>query len=372
VSWLEHHRRSEELAGEAEVAARTGDASRSRDLYAKAAEAEEQALADTDRTKTRTLGISAVSTVSLYYKAAQLDSAERVACRWLGLGSASVPGFAAEQIRELLRSIWSEQVRQRANVGFVPGQVVVSVKGGEIIEGGAPLDLIVEKVQTVQALFYRTAELLRGLPHRIRGGPTRDIVESCRPWLFQAAPGSYQFAVAVQEPRQSVLFDSGEPRPQAVADHFMRILRAGVEDPEAQLPDIVPDAAYRTTFLKLTRNLAPTGKTFGQLEVRSAAEMRPVRLTPETRMAVGQAIRAARPAEPSSEGERQTVSGVLRAVHLDKDWIEVAVDADHVRIDGLAETVDDVIGPMVNHAVVVQVTRLTRGRLRFRDIELDE
>lgn len=370
MTWLEHHKRSEELAAEAETAARSGDVSRSRDLYAMAAQAEEQALADTDLSKARTLGISAVSTVSLYYKATQVDVAERVAYQWLG--SSKLPGFATDQLRDLLRHIWSEQIRQRANVGFAPGQVLVAVKGGEIVEGGAPLDLIVEKVQTVQALFYRTAELLRGLPHRMRGGPTKDVLETCRPWLFQASPGSYQFAVAVQEPRQAPLFGPGEPRPQAITDHFMRILRASVEDPEAQLPDVVPDANYRNTFLKLTRNLAPTGKRFGQLEVLSAAETRPLSLLPQTRAVVGQAIRAARFAEAPSEGVEQTVRGVLRAVHLDKDWIEVTVDDAHVRINGVGETVDDVIGPMVNHAVVVQVIRPKRGTMRFRDIELDE
>jgi hypothetical protein len=249
---------------------------------------------------------------------------------------------------------------------------LVAVKGGEIVEGGAPLDLIVEKVQTVQALFYRTAELLRGLPHRMRGGPTKDVLETCRPWLFQASPGSYQFAVAVQEPRQPSLFGPSEPRPQAITDQFMRILRASVEDPEVQLPDVVPDANYRNTFLKLTRNLAPTGKRFSQLEVRSAAETRPLSLIPQTREVVGQAIRAAGLAKAPSEGVEQTVRGVLRALHLDKDWIEVTIDDTHVRINGVGETVDDVIGPMVNHAVVVQVSRPKRGTLRFRDIELDE
>jgi len=370
MSWVEHHERSENLAAQAEVAARAGLAPRSRDLYAEAAKAEEQALKDTDRAKARTLGITSVSAVSLYYKAAQLESAERVACQCLG--SEKLPEFAVEQIRGLLHSIWSERARQRANVNFAPGQVLVSLKGGEIIEGGAPLDLIVEKVQTVQALFYRTVEWLRGLPHRMHGGPTRDIVETCRPWLFQAAPGSYQFAVAVQAPRQMSFFDSDASRPQAVADHFMKILRATVEDPEGLLPDVVPDTEYRTTFLNLTRNLAPTGKRFSRLDVRSTAETRPVSLGPETRMSVRKVIHAARPAELPSEGEQQTVRGILRAVHLDKDWIEVAVDDSHVRVVGVGETVDDVIGPMVNHAVVIQVTSSRSGSLRYRDIELDE
>ena len=370
MTWLEHHSRSERLAGDAELAAGLGERARAQDLYAKAAQAEEQALQYLEPSKSRTLGISAVSAVSLYYKAGQLDAAEALAYRCLA--AERLPKFAGEQLRGLLQSVWSEQVRKRAGVDFAPDQILVSVKGGEIVEGGAPLDLIVEKVQTVQSLFYRTAELLRGLPHRKRGSPIKEVQDSCRPWLFQTAPGSYQFAVAVQEPRQPDLFGREEPRPKDIADHFLSILRATIEAPEQELPELVPDADYRGTFLKLTRNLAPTGKRFSQLDIRSATDTRTISLVPSTRSGVSHTIRASRttaPAEPEAEEE---IRGTLRALHLDEDWIEVTVDGEHLRVDKVGETVDDVIGPMVNRPVVVQIVRDTRGRLHFRDIEAED
>lgn len=370
MTWLEHHSKSERLAADAELATHRGESSRAQDLHAQAAQAEERALQDLKPSKSRTLGISAVSAVSLYYKAGQLATDEAVAYRWLT--SKQLPEFAGEQLRGLLQSIWSEQVRERAGVGFAPGQVVVSVKGGEIVEGGAPLDLIVAKVQTVQSLFFRTAEFLRGLPHRKRGGPIREVQDSCRPWLFQTAPGSYQFAVAVQEPRQPDFFKKDAPHPKEIVDHFLSILRASIEAPEDELPELVPDADYRGTFLKLTRNLAPTGKGFGQLDIRSASETRTLSLLPSTRAAVSQAIRVGRPTTPAEPEAEQTIRGVLRALHLDEDWIEVTVGAEHLRVDQVGETVDDVIGPMVNHPVVVQVVRDMRGRLHFRDIEADD
>ena len=370
MSWLEHHTASEQLAAEAEIAAREGDSSRSKVLYARAADAERLACEAVEPSKSRTLGVSAVSAASLFFKAAKLSDAESLAYRWLGSGL--LPDFAREHLRGMLQSIWSEQIRERAGIGFAPGQVVVSVSGGEIIEGGAPLDLIVEKVQTVQSLFYRTAEFLRGLPHRRRGAPIKEIQESCRPWLFQAAPGSYQFAVAVQEPRQMDWLNAGDPTAKKVADHFLLILRASSEAPQEELPALVPDPDYRTTFLKLTRSLAPTGKRFGKLDVRSADEAQAVSLVPSTRAAVGQAIRASRPEAVEEREEPQTLLGILRALHLDHDWIEVTVGEEHKRVEGVGEAVDDVIGPMVNHAVSVQVVRDARGTLRFRDIELDE
>ena len=370
MSWFEHHRRSEKHAADAELAMREGNRRRAEDLYAQAAEAEALALDQLDPSKSRTLGICAISAVSLYFKASRFQQAESLAYRWLA--SEHLPAFAPDPLRGLLQSIWSEQVRERANVRFAPGQVIVSVKGGEVVEGGAPLDLIVAKVQTVQSLFYRTAEFLRGLPHRQRGAPRQEIQETCRPWIFQTGPGSYQFAVAVQEPRQRDLFKKDEPAPKEVADHFLSILRASVEDPDGALPQLVPDRDYRGTFLKLTRNLAPTGKTFEQLDIRSAEETRPITLAPDTRKAVGEAIRRWRPKPPDEPEQEETVRGILRAVHLDQDWLEVTVDESHVRVHGVGETVDDVIGPMVNKSVLILVVRDSRGRYLFRDIEPDE
>jgi len=34
-----------------------------------------------------------------------------------------------------------------------------------------------------------------------------DVQKICRPWLFQAAPGSYQFAVAIEDVAQGKLFE---------------------------------------------------------------------------------------------------------------------------------------------------------------------
>lgn len=61
----------------------------------------------------------------------------------------------------------------------------MSVKGGEVVAGGAPMDLVIEKVQTIQSMFYRTIELIKDMPLRSRGASTSDIQESYRPWLFQ-------------------------------------------------------------------------------------------------------------------------------------------------------------------------------------------
>jgi len=66
------------------------------------------------------------------------------------------------------------------------------------------------------------------------------------------------------------------------------------------------------------------------------------------------------------------LKGVLRALNLDKDWLEVSVDGNSQPVTGVGEAVDDLIGPMVNREVNVRVKRGPRSSLVFIDIELEE
>ena len=102
MSWIEHHENSERLASQAQVAAREGRQDDALALYARAADAEDRALADLDTSKTRTLGITAVSAASLHYKANRLDRAMAVAIRWLNF---KLPAFADVQLRSLLQEL---------------------------------------------------------------------------------------------------------------------------------------------------------------------------------------------------------------------------------------------------------------------------
>jgi hypothetical protein len=220
-------------------------------------------------------------------------------------------------------------------------------------------------------MFYRTTEFLKSLPLRKRGPATKPILDVCRPWLFQSVPGSYQFTVAIQGDSQADMFQQQNVSPDLVASTFMSILQSAATAPEDALPEIVPDPDYQQAFLKLTRNLAPSGRTFTQLEVRSSATGEPVLLTSDSRKAITGSIRKR---QESPDARRvETLQGVLRAVHLDKDWLDLLLaDGKSLHVVGLGEALDDVIGPMVNHAVAVRVSVDAKGNYHFQDIELEE
>ena len=366
MTWIQHHRTSEAHASKAEECSRLGKREDARALYASAAEAEERALEALDLSKARTYGITAVSAASLYFKAGQLDQAERIALA--SLGGDRLPAFARHQLKHIMQVVWAEQERQASDLRFAPGQLMVSVSGGQVVAGGAPLQPILDKVKTIESMHCRTVEFLSDTAFRTRGPPSKRIRENYQAWLFQAPPGSYQFAVAIQQDDNEEMFGS---RGEAVADFLFKVLRLGSDGSDEDFSGVVPDARYRETFLKLARNLAPSGKVFDVLEVRSADDSQSVKLDQEVRKRLGERIRGFGKASIDMAARRRTHTGVLRAVHLDKDWLEVAVNGKHIKVVGVGEQVDDVIGPLVNKRVLVHVDS-DGEKHRFVDIEPDE
>ncbi len=376
MSWDIHHSNSERLAIEAEAARRAGDNSLAEDLYRRASAEEAQAFNDLPSDKQRTRGVTAVSVVALSYEAREYALAERLTYQYLAEDKLSP--FAAAQLRDLLQVIWSAHAAQNAGIPFVSGDILVSVKGGETIYGGAPLELIIQRIEGIKAFLFRTVEMLLQRPLRKHGGPTLEVQSMFRPWLFQAPAGSYQFAVRVEAPRQYKLYEEhGQPKIEQVTDTFFRVLRATADDPEEDLPNVVPDEEYRKVFLNLSRNLAPspTGKVFERLEVHDAmAPNEPiVSFAVDTRERLNVALRRSKTPKSAAE-DLVVVQGVLRAVHLDKDWLVIArtsADGADIRVHEATEALDDVIGPMVNRRVIV--TAVQRGqKYLYRDIELDE
>lgn len=369
-AWLEYHRRSEVFAVAAEQALRLGDQHSAAKSYAEAALLEAQAFAALDANRPRTLGIIGVSAAALYFKAGDFDKAERFAL--IAMAREGLPPFAKFQLREILQDTWIDRDKAKASVDFLPGQVVVSVSGGKVIYGGAPLDLIVDKVKGVQAMFYRTIEHVTKEPLRKSGQPAQHIQQACRPWLFQAPPGSYQFSVAVQKPEQSDFFRE-DIAPERIVAEFFSILNASAANDLEALKQIVPEDGYRSAFLKLTRGLAPTGKSFEVMDIRPAGSTDVVRLGVDTHAALGKRIKDEKAKGALPDDKPEEIVGVLRAVHLDKDWIEVAVGHDEklVRITDVKDTLDDILGPMMNRGVVITALRRQK-RLLLVDIELQE
>ncbi|HYA40366.1 MAG TPA: hypothetical protein VEF34_03630 [Syntrophobacteraceae bacterium] len=371
MSWLVHHSQSEIHASEAEVALKQGHRERAADLYRLAAVEETKAVSGIDPgAKARTFGITSVSAASLWFKANELEHAQRLALKWLN--SQGLPDFAFDQLRTILQTIWNEMSYRKAGIEFVKGEVLVSIDGGEVVSGGAPLDLVNRKVSEVSSFFYRTIEWELKQPFRKRGLPSQEIQEQFRPYLFQAPAGSYQFAVRVQKPKQLSMFADRLPRIEQITERFFEVIRATC-DPSLELKSIVPDNRYRDSFLKLARNFAPSGQSFRRVEIRTASgTITPVVLVPESRAVINDVLKKAREPKEPSEHKIDMVIGILRGLHLDQDWLEISLPGGTpgtLKIYEAGDVIDDIVGPMVNHRVSVEVAIRKDGRHLFQDIQ---
>ena len=383
MSWLVHHTRSEEYANHAAEHLRRNELPNAVELYQLAAEAEARALDSLAPDKMRTFGITAISAVSLYYKAQEYKTAKRLAYKCLAADI--LPLFAANELEELLQVIRYEESRSESGIQFVEGEVLVSVSGGEILYGAAPLELVSQKVEKVKNIFYRTTELLLDLPFRPRGEPNQSVKGKCDPWLLQAPAGSYQFAVRVRKPQDFEQLDfipDLELRVERITKKFLELVGAATRDPEGELIESVPKEDYRKSFLKLTRELAPpaSGKSFNQMEIKTSREIdsSPILLIPETRKKIKKALQKAVPENAESTDFISTqIKGTLRGLQLDSDWIEISIDNKNIRIYDAKDEIDDVIGPMVNKTVIVDVDENLSAtsnakKYSLRDIQLEE
>src|SRR5438093_12330311 len=82
-----------------------------------------------------------------------------------------------------------------------------------------------------------------------------------------------------------------------------------------------------------------------------------------------------RPTVPLTDAEESaSIRGVLRAVHLDQDWLEIAtsdVPPQHVHIDEARHVLDDGIDPIVNRKALVSAIRRGQNHI-YSDIELHD
>lgn len=361
MSWDELHRQSVELAfGAGRL--RTSSRSDAENLYKSAAELEVRALQQIPPDKPRTRAIIGLSAASLLFKGAEYRQAANLS---LSLLSEEIPDDLREQLQGILQAVWSEEAKRQAPSKFLPGQVIISLSGGEIVTGGAPLDLIVSKVQNIQNFFIRTIEYLSELPFRRRGPAPVEVRDYCRPWLFQAPAGSYQFAVAVEAPKQSDMFKM-HISPSEITDKFLDIMQASTSESSEELERIVTKEEYRDGFLKLSRSLSPSGKSYEKVRIYSYDNPKEINLSTDARAYTNDHIVTSRP--PELTNDDGVITGVLRALDLNNDWLELDIGVRHQRVTGLEDAIDDIIGPLVNKRVHVKYVRKGR-KLKFIDIE---
>ena len=149
----------------------------------------------------------------------------------------------------------------------------------------------------------------------------------------------------------------------------MAVLRAAIGGKDT-ITAALDNPEYHKTMLRLVRNLAPTGKSYQNIRFRVPGEKSGMYLSTDDRKSLAGVLRPESTDKRTKE-ELKVIVGVLRAVDLDEDYLEIATDTGRIEVKGLTDMVDDVIGPMVNKTVTVDVA-VIKGKHKFRDIQVND
>ena len=369
MSWREHHRRSEEIASEADIAMRSGNVRHAQELYQRAAAEERLAITAIAPSKKRTFSVSAVAIASLYFQGQLLDEAERAACEFFA--SDRISAWGQQELRTLLVSIHALKETDPIYAEEHPGMLSVSLRGGDIERGGAPASLISGKLKTLIDMLYRTVEHLDRRPYRGKSTVPADLRSRYQPWMTQLAPGSFRFGVGLHSPIQTSFFADNARPAQEISEELLLIVHGAANSSAQPIDELIPDPDYRLKFLRLSRDLAPTERAqFERLALRDPAGYQPATLSRESRKEINRAIRVNIKEAASDGSESVPIIGTLRGLDLEHDWIKIVHQGKLVTIRQAGEAIDDIIGSMVNNEVRVEAVKSQSGVYHFRDIEL--
>ena len=258
--------------------------------------------------------------------------------------------------------LWSRSLRV-ADLAH-GGTYEVALRGGMVRNTGlAPIDLVLLKFEQLRNLVLRIGEWTIGVPFRVKGPPAEEITDSIIPMVSPATVGSYAFELRLEARAvQLELFSRQPVNAQVISAGFLSILdQVAREGPEG-VKEQVPDEQYRTAFLRLVRNIAPTGRDLSEIVVKAKGRDVEVRLAPDSRRRIDRALQ---PRKGDTGGSATTIHrGTLRGLDLDRRHLVLREDdrEETLQIDPGA-SLDDLVGPLVNRRVEVHARR--KGRWTY-------
>jgi hypothetical protein len=218
-----HHVKSEKYASLAEAASKEGEFERATELYRLAAEQELFALADLDKSKRRTLGITVVSAAALWYKARDSRVAQNVAKQWLD--TELLPAFAINQLHNLMQAISNELAPAKPGIESTDAVAMVPTSEPEWIK------IMCVAANPFEVTSLQLDEEVRTIHERMRDAPARtrfDIskhgavrIADLQGLLLQHRPTIVHFSGHGSKASEIVLQDnSGNPTSARALGHL--------------------------------------------------------------------------------------------------------------------------------------------------------
>jgi len=167
------------------------------------------------------------------------------------------PAEIVSELQDLLEQVSFHRHLELRGVELGEEEIQMAITGKSVGFGMAPTDVFLSRVQSTEALLYRTAERKLNRPYRDRGRRDTQLAQNLE--LYMSVPRAACFAVTfrVGGARQQSL--PGFSPAEAVIDELLDCLQLYTQGDEAQLKERIREDAYYRNFVGLARSLQPDG-----------------------------------------------------------------------------------------------------------------
>lgn len=360
-----HHQAMEALCL-SDVARMRGDAGQARDHLAQALDLETKAAmmyADQLETEpTRSILFRGAATVAM--RARDWRAAERMVSFAL---SGNPPDAIADDLRNILEDAHFGRHLLAENVAIADDEIDITIAGSRVGYGIAPMEEVFQRAEVLQALVVRANERLGEIPYRRHGRPSREIAKKSRIFVQTARAASLALRLRIGSD-QHVL--EGMSEASRVVSDLLQSLDAFEKRDDRALESVIPDEAYRKSFVLLARQLAPDGKSVKAVHL--ATQGHDARLMVSLVKEREKEPKAAGPRTESAEEPHVAYTGELRLLDSTNEESEyfllIGDDGENRRLFAPAELMSDVIPLLYKHRVRVTVRKDGR-RLVCEDME---
>ena len=167
------------------------------------------------------------------------------------------PDEIAGELHDLLEQVSFRRHLELRGVTLSGEEVQMAITGKSVGFGMAPTDVFLSRVQSTEALLYRTAERQLNRPYRDRGRRDAQLAQNLE--LYMSVPRAACFAVTFRVGGSSQQSLPGLSPGEAVIDELLECLQLYTRGEETILKDRIQEDAYYRNFIGLARTLQPDG-----------------------------------------------------------------------------------------------------------------
>lgn len=259
----------------------------------------------------------------LYRSAASLayDAADyRLADRLIAFG---LTGFPPPEIERELKNLYEDvnfmRHAEARGVEISDDGFIMTVAGNSTSYGGALLEDVIGRLNSLRTTFYRTVERLMGVEFRTHGQAQAIIRKHYDLYLKAQVPGS--FGVYVQlgfpDPQLPLLPDLAPQKPvdpTELINEVMACLDLWEKQETDRLRERINDEVYFDNFVGLVTQLAPDGEDVSSVAFASGYQgaAKPVVLRTEQKLAKQRTKELRSTVKPTdTESDSFTITGLL-------------------------------------------------------------